>query len=444
MSIAGQTFTIGSNSVAEVAAAVFALAAIPPLRRALYARLARRPGPLEISSFVGAPPAGADYQRLDLLAEFRRTLAEMSLSAPEPVPSEPSARGVVDDVRTAFDGNRGPFVAALLLVVSLLRVRHAYRVSVQVLSSTDGRCGLSVHVARLPSGRGEVEAVWEDDWRVAAQRAAHVVGAYLVPRSRLSRHAPWLAWHGIEMPTELFHQSQLAARWVRERRYERALDALHRALKEDPQNPYLRIDLGQVQEQAGLYLDAVATYADIIAVESWFDGRLWRRLRGILGDNTTGAPPARVTNTRNGRDALLIARYRICSRLGAAAQLQDQWMRPLQLRNGRRHADREALKFRLRVWLNSYARIYELDDPWVPRSEPFAPTDDRVGEYETSKERLVHLVQTVGRRGPRRWLTITAGHAAVVSRGSQSTKQRFSCCVLLQCSTSGERNPQFA
>jgi hypothetical protein len=380
---------------ANVLAAAVGVVAIFAIRRFLYARLARRPGPIEISQFSGEPPRGAGIKQVDMLAEFRRTLAEMTLSAPEPVPSEPSARGVVDDVSTAFDSDRGPFAAALLLIVSLLRVRHAYRVSVQILSSADGRCGLSVHVARLPSGRGEVESVWEDNWTTAAQRAAHVVGAFLVPRSRLSRRAPWLAWDGVQMPTELFHQSQRAARFVRERRYERAMDALHKALKEDPQNPYLRVELGQVQEQAGLHLDAAATYADIIAVESWFDGRLWRRLRSVLMDGTTGAPPARLSGKRNGRDALLIARYRVVARLGSADQLEDQWNRRPQARNQRRHADRIAMKNRLVVWLNSYARLYEMEDPWVDRPAGFV--QDRVSEYENSEARLIHLIHFVGR-----------------------------------------------
>lgn len=384
----------------QFVAAAVGLLAIDPARRFLYARLAARPGPIEITSFSGSPPADSGMRRSDLLAEFRRTLAEMSLSAPEPVPGEPVSRTVVDDVRTAFDKDRSAFVTAVLLVLSLLCVRQAYAVSVQVLSSNDGRAGLSVHVSRLPSGRGDVETVWADDWRSAAQRAAHVVGAFLVPRSRLSRRSPWRAWHGVRMPSELFHQTQVAAKAIRERRYERALDALHRALHEDPQNPYLRIDLGQVQEQVGLHLDAAATYADVIAVESWFDGRLWRRLRRILTDGTTGAPPTRLGGRRNGRDALLIARYRVVTRLGAAGQLHQQWMGPDGgPRNRRRRSEREALKLRLRVWLNSYAVLYERENRWLDRGDATGPLVDRVTAYERQDDPrlLVHLFQFIGR-----------------------------------------------
>ncbi len=114
-------------------------------------------------------------------------------------------------------------------------------------------------------------------------RGPHAVGAVRTTASSLPRHIRSAATSGLSTPS--------TARCAR-----------------TPRTPDLRIDLGQVQEQAGLHLDAAATYADIIAVESWFDGRLWRRLRRILSDGTTGRPPARLNGKRNGRDALLIAR----------------------------------------------------------------------------------------------------------------------------------------
>ncbi|MFC5139099.1 tetratricopeptide repeat protein [Actinomycetospora rhizophila] len=398
--------------VRQVMSAVLGVVALVAMRRALYDRLARRPGPVEIQSFTGELLGDGVHRTEDVLSEFRRLLTRMSLSAPEPVPNAPASDGVLDDVRTAFEGQRSPVQSAVHLLVSLIRIKNAYRVSVQLRTREGaGRCGISVHVVRLPSGHGEVRTVWDDTWNRAAERAAHVVGAFVIPRSRLSRRAPWRAWHGLEMPYELFHHSQKASNYVRERRYEYALGSLHDALDLDPQNPYLRIDLGHVQVQLGLYMDAAATFADVVAVQSWYDRRLWRRLRRLLNDDTTGPPPAWIQRDPNGREALLISRYRLVAQLAAAEQLVGQWYRaPADddaVFHSKRDAEREALRRRLWIWLRSYAHRYvdeseilseeQRNDREFVNALSQPPGKVVKGQLVWSEERFRHFLQFVAR-----------------------------------------------
>lgn len=380
-------------AILDVLAALALVMALSVWRRHLYDRLARRPGPIVITSFQG-DPAVVGVPTEEVLADFREALTAMSLSAPEPMPHEPSSDGVLDDARTSFADSKNAVAAAVVMLVSLLRVRHAYRVSVQLRAGADqGACGISVHISRMPSDRGDVRTVWADDWRRAAELAAHSVGAYVIPRSRLSRRAPWTAWHGLEMPLELFDHSQRANEHLRRREYEAALDELHRALEHDPLNPYLRIELAQALEQLGLLLDATAVYADTVAVESWYDRRVWRRLRTLLGDDTSGPPPGRWSRSPHGADALLIARYRLVSRLAAAEQLTRQWREDDRPGNEARAAQQDALRARIRVWLRSYTIRYLLDEEDGRDEE--SPRDSLCRLEAEGPLRLRHLLQFV-------------------------------------------------
>ena len=65
------------------------------------------------------------------------------------------------------------------------------------------RFGITVHLAMQPGGRGEVATVWGSDWPSVAERAAHWVGAQILPRSRLARRDPWTGWHGLQQPPQL-------------------------------------------------------------------------------------------------------------------------------------------------------------------------------------------------------------------------------------------------
>jgi hypothetical protein len=387
-------------TVLHAATALFAVAAVLALRRTLFAFLVARPGAIEIvlSGRRGGPDGGPGGSTPDeeVLAHLRRRLSNLSLSAPQSVPNEPSAESVLDGVKSAANGTGNALATVAAVTRAVLQVRYGYRASLQLHERTGPEPhGITVTVAVLPTGRAQIASIWADDWEDLAEQAAHLVGAYVIPRSRLSRRAPWKSWRGLELPPDLFHESQLARQHVIAREYERAIAAYHRALKTDPQNPYLRIELAQTQEQLGLFMDALAGYADVVAIESWYDRRVWWRLRYLLRDNydSSGQPPSRFRRSPSGRDALLIARFRLVGRLAAAEQLADQWRRVVdnpesEDRNPRRSAERRALAQRLIVWLRSYWRNYRKD----PDRQHLGPFDDTVF---ADRLRLRHFLQYV-------------------------------------------------
>ncbi|MGI5129550.1 hypothetical protein ACQEVB_22275 [Pseudonocardia sp. CA-107938] len=382
---------LGSATPGVLVAVLTLIAGLFALRRGLFALLARRPGPIEVTAFHGladdgyAPDPTADTAQV--AAEFRRTLTEMSLSTPLSMPTSPRQDEFIDDVGTVADSTT-TFGAAVALVRAALRIQYAYRVAAQMrVRRGEERFGITVHLVMQPGGRGEVATLWAADWASAADLAAHWVGAQILPRSRLARRAPWTSWHGLQMPPALFHHSQLARRCVAERRFEEALGHFHEALVLDPQNPYLRIERAQVLEQLGLSMDAVVAYADIVAVESWHDRTLWRRLRAhVAGDadpseddvtwastRADGPPPPRLRALVTGQQALLIARYRLVTRL-ASQTVAQQWWRVddyPDARNTKRTAERRELRARLRTWLEPYYPDYLADLQGSAENVPF-------------------------------------------------------------------------
>lgn len=418
------TVVLARGEVTQAAAALLAVLGLLSVRRALFARLARKPGPVEIASFAGASAGSPPAE--DVLAEFRRTLTSMSLSTPQAVPSAPAADTLLDDVKTAVDSSNNAVATVAALIKAVTQVRHAYRVSALMRdggASGNGPCGITVHVVTLPSGRGEIGTFWSADWADVAAQAAHFVGAFVLVRSHLARRPPWTGWQGLDMPPDLFRHSQLARGHVRARQYEKAMAEFHMALKHDPQNPYLRIELAQVQEQLGLFMDALLTYADVVAIEAWFDRRLWLRLRRLFGDQSDGYPPSRLDRSPHGREALLIARYRMVCRLAAADQLAGQWESVRRQSdamllegqggdNRRRALERHLLRSRLIVWLSGYAGEYGERYGDDAKIESYSHTRIRHFLQHVAYTEAMHMVHdyrwTQGRRRPGMPVTQTA------------------------------------
>ncbi|MFR9802566.1 tetratricopeptide repeat protein [Pseudonocardia sp. RS010] len=400
-------------TITRAVAAFLLVIALFSLRRTILSRRASRPGPIEITSFDGDDKHVPGIDRI--LGEFRMRLAEMSLSTPQSIPNEPQHDEIFDNVRTAVNGSTNWVATAAGLLQALFQVRYAYHVSGRLVTREgDQPCGLTLHVVVAPGRSGRVTTFWDDDWMDVAQRGAHWVGAFILPRTRLARRAPWTAWYGLEIPSELFHRTQLARRFMSEKRYEEAIAEFGLALKLDPQNPYLRIELAQCQEQLGLYMDALAGYADCVAIESWFDRRLWLRLRHLLDDDKSGHPPRMFRHSPNGRNALLIARYRLVARLSSASELSDQWHRSLPPQtqppdvddgvasrapggrlphNETRAAERQALRTRLSVWLKAYYQRYA--DEFRPRGaaeKPPLPFE----KFAAHPDHMRHFIHFVG------------------------------------------------
>jgi Tetratricopeptide repeat len=374
---------------------VLFVAGLLTLRFTVLATLARRPGTIEVFAPSEAEPT-ADVDRGGVLAEFRRVLTEMSLPTPQSIPTSPHDDGFLNGIGTVAESPGNWLATAANIVKTLLQVRYAYRVSFQIRHRTGSRepCGITLHIIMSPSNRGSITTIWSDDWDDAAERAAHWVGAFILPRSRLSVRPPWNAWHGFEMPAEMFHHSQSARRCVADRRYEQAIGHYYDALAIDPQNPYLRIELAQALEQIGLPMDALAAYADVVAVECWYDRRLWRRLRRLLSDEPGAVPLSRPGRRPNGRDALLIARFRLVCRLSSAPQLTEQWQQSVAVRsvpgngfNVERDLQRVTLHRRLTVWLRPYYAHYLAD---MGFSDP--PSFEKFSENNLMMRHFLHFV----------------------------------------------------
>ncbi len=336
-----------------VLALVSALVAAWAVRRARLAWLAVKPGPIQTELFVDATDKQINID--EVMWHFRRALSAMRLSPPASVPGGSTQTSWLEVMRTTV-GESKSVVAAIAGLVSALAADHAYRVTgVLRIRSERPSFGVTVQVSLVPTGSGAVETVWDESWSGAAERAAAVVGAFVLPRTRLCRQPPWTAWQGLRMPYEVYYNHQRAKELVGERRYEEAMARYYDALAGDPQNPYLRIELLQIHEQLGLHLDAVAGYADIVGIEAWEDRRLWVRLTKLLRAERHESPRLRFRAPRDGPQALLLARYRLVCQLANGDQLAHQWLAQDPPGSGpRRPRERAAIRARACYWLDHY------------------------------------------------------------------------------------------
>jgi hypothetical protein len=140
------------------------------------------------------------------------------------------------------------------------------------------------------------------------------------------------------MPSSLLEAHEYGATLEGERRYDEALYAYYRALRQDPLNPAIRLQIGQLQEKLGLYLDALETYQGIIIGP----GEVMRGSESVR--------PAR----RERRRASLVARYRKIVLLGGF-ELARQWTGPYPTDREltRSEVERRRLRESLRGFLSS-------------------------------------------------------------------------------------------
>ncbi|MGH4024348.1 MAG: tetratricopeptide repeat protein [Pseudonocardiaceae bacterium] len=363
-------FLVGQSSLLLVFAVLLMILALWAFRRFRFAQLARKPGPVEILPFVKEQATEAPVE--NIVAHFRKSLRDVSLSPPMSMPGDPVSQDFLHVLRTATSQATGT-IGAVVGMLSALQVNSAYRVSgVLAQRANSPCCGLTVHIATLPRNIGAVQTFWADDWFEVAEFGAYFAGSYILPRSSICARPPWTAWHRLPIPHKLFHRYQVAQAMLRKERYEEALDALFSALHEDPQNPYIRIQVAQLREQLGQHLDAVGDYIDIIEIQAWRDRRLWKKLRRTLSqpesagrpdasgesrasprwrDEESGQPLVHLGSHRNGPEALLVARYRLVSALAHGSHLARQWYETDLSENPRRREERGLLRDRMLAWL---------------------------------------------------------------------------------------------
>lgn len=397
-------------------AVLSATLALWAFRRFRFAQLARKPGPVEILQFVKESDAQAPVE--NIVAHFRKSLRDVSLTPPMSMPGEPISQDFLQVLRTATSQATGT-IGAVVGLLSALQVSSSYRVSgVLAQRKASPGCGLTIHIVTLPRNTGAVQTFWADDWFEVAELGAHFAGAYILPRSGICAQPPWTAWRRLPIPHKLFHRYQVAQSLLRDERYEEALDALFSALHEDPQNPYIRIQVAQLREQLGQHLDAVGDYIDIIEIQAWRDRRLWKRLRRTFSepdsagrpggaserssgplrrsDGESGQPFVQLGSYQNGPEALLVARYRLVSALAHGSHLARQWYGTDLSENVRRGEERGMLRDRMWAWL--VPRYAEFRRVCVGESAAGGVPDDFQEFLDTHHDLLPLLFQFIALR----------------------------------------------
>jgi hypothetical protein len=324
------------------------------------------PGPVTVLPFrdhtPGADKASRAAHAADLKASFEDHLVQCRFARVTPVPSADSTTDFLSVVEAASDDLRGPWGAALRFT-RLLTPTSAYQVTCTVQPGTDDEPHvLLVEVSRVagPSVAPVVVRARTSD--EAAEKAAHAVASCILPRTRLCRQAPWSLWRDRRLPVDLYRSYQRFRALQADRHFDEAMAALRHAVRLDPGNLSLRLDLGKLQERMQLYLDALLTYDDIITVAAQSDSALSRwwshwlpvpRVRSRLAISNV-----RVLSPKD--PVILIARYRHALLLGLSDTLASQWWgRHERCVTGRHQTSREWRRAHLREALSArLARRY--------------------------------------------------------------------------------------
>ncbi len=311
------------------------------------------PGPISVPTFSseGEDP-GIEVERLT--THFREALAEVSLEAPSPMPGGSQQIDFVEVLNSpALDSGNSPatLVAALGRLLSVTHVRYSYQVNGVLYRGPENACSVTVQVIVLPKWASQSITCAGSTFEAAIKSAAYEVCAFILPLTRLVEKPPWAAWHGLAIPHGLFRDVQEAQKFKFSRRYDEALGKYFDAISQDPHNPFLRLEVGFIQEQLGLCLDALMTYQDIIKLGL---DRDVERLAWIKG---TPAYFRKIGVRKNWwRAALLTARYRQAILLGMSEQLIDDWCscnrRPAG--NSKRDAELRHLRTRILKMLEKY------------------------------------------------------------------------------------------
>ncbi|MEW2120531.1 hypothetical protein AB0945_36285 [Streptomyces sp. NPDC005474] len=268
-----------------------------------------------------------------------------------------------------------------------------------LFNGEDGKCGVTVQVMVLPKWASQPITCTDETWQLAIDQAAYEVCAFILPLTRLVDKPPWPAWRRLAIPTQLFRDVQEAQHCKASRCFDEALKKYYETLKLDPHNPYLRLELGMLQEQIGLYLDAVVTYEDIIQLApAGLDLKIYHPFkRKPVYFHRIG-----ISIRRDWwRVPLLMARFRQAVLLGMGERLSEEWS-PQDEIGGQRAKECTNLRTRFQEVFGGYFEDFcqyiidhegQPDDQGYMRSGHFLPTHSGgilpQGSLGTPQEKLL-------------------------------------------------------
>ena len=308
------------SALAWLPAALLGLAALYALHRLQLVRLARGPGPIVIPTVTDATGKTPGAPVVELTTVLRRHLAEVNLYPQSLIPGASTPQDFVAQVESAASGKNTVERVARLLRVAM--PTHAYRIHCAVMQREGSRTpyGISVQVQLLPGWMSTPTIHWAATWGEALETGAYSIAETILPWTRQARRPPWAWWMGEEMPAGLMAHYERAQRKINSRQYDEALGELAEALRLDPVNLDLRMDVAGVQQKLALWMDALENY---VYVEDLARQRLedmfvfrWRR--------KTRAIRRSLTDTR------ILAHYRKTILLGWGDLLANQWLRGLE------------------------------------------------------------------------------------------------------------------
>jgi tetratricopeptide (TPR) repeat protein len=316
---------------------VVAVAVIISLRWLKFWWLTVRPGPIEVAHLDEASTSvdiGSEQNTEQaalgayVTMMLREKLSSVSVYLPTPTPGEAVGGGFLQTMR---ESSRESWWATTIEVISRIIPRSAYRVDGAILHRPGNKdsCGVSVRVTVLPRQRTVAGTVWAPTPEQAAERAARVVAAAILPLTRRCLASPWRHWHGRSLPVELLDDYEEASAFRQQRRYDEALGRYRSALGRDSLNPLIRLEMAQIQEQLGLYLDALATYNSALVLWSGSPERYNSWLHGRQVDGTGRhrfTAWQRLGRWRRYGNPFL-ARFRYATALAYFEKLTPQWIK---------------------------------------------------------------------------------------------------------------------
>jgi hypothetical protein len=279
------------------------------------------------------PAEGAPVVRLGI--QLREHLSHLRLSAPTAIPGARASSDFVELLGVTKIDAKQP-LATVGQLLRLSRPTHAYEVKATVLRREKSPSyGVVTATVIAPRRVTVLKTHWAESWDEAIELAATAIGALIVPLSHHSTHGVWTAWRGQTLDERLFRDHQQMQQLRRQQRYDEAIGRCYSALRRDPFNDHLRYQLGLLQEELALYVDALLTYTSILDVAK-------ERLQG-----------AKTGSQRTAQRRIhLLAAYRFTVLLGYGERLSPQWApAPAAEAPVKRIEELAAVRARLRPWL---------------------------------------------------------------------------------------------